>query len=284
MANVLTAMKAHLAQALRELFMSLLQSFTNPTTKTEMAAKAPGATLSMKLLVDAKAGRVLYAEAGKDVVDFLVSLLALPLGAVTKLLTAGAMVGSLGNLYGSVGSLAAGYVACRRDARNALLDAPVLQLGAAPAPAPPKETLYRCKGCSCSRSCYDYASRFKGTACPVCKGKMTTEVKLVAPPDAEESGGAVTAAAADGGGSSRGYVRDTVTYTVMDDLSVAPMSTISAVTALAALGVTDITGLQAMNVDVGYKEGLALLKASLQSQTVLTDVFLGAEQSASCGA
>ena len=45
-----------------------------------------------------------------------------------------------------------------------------------------------------------------------------------------------------------------MTYTVMDDLSVAPISTITAVTALVSLGVTDISGLQAKGVEIGYKE------------------------------
>ncbi|KAG2595582.1 uncharacterized protein LOC120705954 [Panicum virgatum] len=98
---------------------------------------------------------------------------------------------------------------------------------------------------------------------------MTAEVQIVEP----------SAAAVAGEGSTTGYVRDMVTYTVMDDLSMAPMSTICAVAALAGLGVSDITGLQAKTVEIGYKEGLALLKASLQSQTVLTDVFLGAKGS-----
>ncbi|KAL6627416.1 hypothetical protein ACP70R_031142 [Stipagrostis hirtigluma subsp. patula] len=230
-----------------------------------MAAK-PDATLTMKLLVDTKAGRVLYAEASKEVVDFLFSLLAFPLGAVTKLLTSGAMVGSVGNLYGSVENLDAGYVV-RRDATTALLDSPVLQLVAAPAaepaaPAPaPTNGLYRCKGCSCSASCYNHVTKVSGTPCPVCKGKMTTEVKLVEP-DGESSGGAktVTPPPAADAGSSKGYVRDMVTYTVMDDLSVAPMSTISAVTALVALGVTDISGLQAKTVEIGYKEVVSHLE------------------------
>jgi hypothetical protein len=43
--------------------------------------------LSMKLLVNSKTQRVLYAEAGKDVVDFLFSLLTLPVGMVVKLTT-----------------------------------------------------------------------------------------------------------------------------------------------------------------------------------------------------
>jgi hypothetical protein len=53
----------------------------------------------MKLLVNTKAGRVLYAEAGKDVVDFLFSLLTLLVGAVVKMLSKDAMVGCIG--YGS---------------------------------------------------------------------------------------------------------------------------------------------------------------------------------------
>ncbi|CAL4977945.1 unnamed protein product [Urochloa decumbens] len=236
-------------------------------------ATEPAAPLSMKLLVDTKAGRVLYAEAGKDVVDFLFSILALPLATVTKLLTAGvtgsasssppdnaaaklptaggAMVGSVGNLHRSVAALDAGHV-CRRGARDALLEPAVLHLTAAApaAPAAPVSVrLFRCKGCSCSPGCYNYATSVRGTPCPVCKAKMATEVQLVLP-----DGGA--AAAAGEGSSVVGYVRDMVTYTVMDDLTVAPMSTIGA--------------------------GLALLKASLQSETVLTDVFLGRKQS--CGA
>ncbi|WVZ72313.1 hypothetical protein U9M48_020795 [Paspalum notatum var. saurae] len=265
-----------------------------------MAAR-PATVLTMKLLVDKKAQRVLYAEAGKDVVDFLFSLLALPLSAVTKLLTASGprvdlpvaagavaklpttttaagatMVGSVGNLYRSVAELDAGHVCCR-DAKNSLLEPVVLHLVAAPAPAPSGGGLFRCKGCSCSLKCYDYVARVSGTPCPVCKGKMSKEVQLVE----VESGGAMSAAAAGKGISRRtgtGYVRDMVTYTVMDDLSVAPMSTICAVTALVALGVSDLTGLQAKTVEIRYKEGLALLKASLQSETVLTDVFLGVKQ------
>lgn len=40
----------------------------------------------------------------------------------------------------------------------------------------------------------------------------------------------------------------------MDDLTVAPSSTVSAVAALVALGVTDIRGLQEKTVEVGYDE------------------------------
>jgi hypothetical protein len=51
-------------------------------------------------------------------------------------------------------------------------------------------------------------------------------------------------------GSSRGIV----TYNVMDDLKVAPMSNISGITLLSTFGVTDLGSLQEKNVQLGYAE------------------------------
>ncbi|CAN6219502.1 unnamed protein product [Urochloa humidicola] len=67
-------------------------------------------TLRMKLLIDTKANRVLFAEADKDVVDFLFSLLALPVATIVKMLGKGSMPESFGNLYGSVENLDYTYV------------------------------------------------------------------------------------------------------------------------------------------------------------------------------
>ncbi|EAY72589.1 hypothetical protein OsI_00455 [Oryza sativa Indica Group] len=251
-----------------------------------MAGKtSKAATLTMKLLVDTKAQRVLYAEGSKDVVDFLLSLLAVPLAGVTKLLTAGDMVGSVGNLYGSVVDKLGADYACRGDVKAALLAPTAALLLGSPADADNGGgALYRCSGCACSRSCYNFVTKVNGTPCPVCKRKMATEVSLVEPDDVSGAGAkVVTSPAAPSGeasSSKAGYAPGKVTYTVMDDLTVAPSSTVSAVAALVALGVTDIRGLQEKTVEVGYDEGLAVLKASLQSKTVLTDVFLGARRTA----
>ncbi|KAM0860679.1 hypothetical protein ACQ4PT_046359 [Festuca glaucescens] len=97
----------------------------------------------MKLLVNSKSHRVLYAEAGKDVVDFLFSLLTLPLAG--------------------------------------------------------------------------------------CRGQHHGRLR--------------------GGGFVQG-----VAYTVMDDLKVAPMSTISGITLLNTFGITDIGSLQEKTVQLGYPE------------------------------
>ena len=72
--------------------------------------------LKMKLLIDTKKNRVLFAEANKDVVDFLFSLLALPVATIVKMLGKESMCGSVGNLYGSVENLDYSYVprSCRR--------------------------------------------------------------------------------------------------------------------------------------------------------------------------
>ncbi|XP_066381454.1 uncharacterized protein [Miscanthus floridulus] len=77
-----------------------------------------------------------------------------------------------------------------------------------------------------------------------------------------------------------GFVQGLVTYTVMDDLKVTPMSTISGITLLNTFGITDIGTLKEKTVQLGYEEGLEILRVALQSKTVLTDVFLGKKRKA----
>ncbi|CAL4965335.1 unnamed protein product [Urochloa decumbens] len=236
---------------------------------------ANSTTLSMKLLIDTKSQRVLYAEAGKDVVDFLFSLLTLPVGTVVKILSNDSMVGSISNLYGSVEKLDETYV--RSAGTKAALLAPpgayhegakLLQL---PEPEHASMELFRCNNYS---ECV-YLSKVRGARCPIqrCGGQMNTRKILDVGSSGGASGGGDIAAATSAVGAT-GFVKGVVTYTVMDDLKVAPMSTISGITLLNTFGITDIGMLQEKTVQLGYAEGLKILKASLQSKTVLTDVFL----------
>jgi hypothetical protein len=87
---------------------------------TTTAAAANTTALSMKLLVDTKAQRVLYAEANNDAVDFLFSLLALPISTAVRLIGPGSMVGSAGNLFASVVNIDGAYVRCEYDLRQLL--------------------------------------------------------------------------------------------------------------------------------------------------------------------
>ncbi|GJN37454.1 hypothetical protein PR202_gb26411 [Eleusine coracana subsp. coracana] len=113
-----------------------------------------------------------------------------------------------------------------------------------------------------------------GITCPNCGDSVirTLPLKYVSSGQNTFTGG--------GGGSASGFVQGVVTYTVKDDLTITPMSAISSIMLLNAFGVTDLTTLKEKTVKLGYVEGVQILRASLQSKTVLTDVFLGKEQEA----
>ncbi|KAM0903875.1 hypothetical protein ACQ4PT_018398 [Festuca glaucescens] len=202
------------------------------------------------------------------------------------------MVGSVGRLYASVDKLDATYIQAGA-AKDALLHPTVFSaavsnksspLGLPPPPSPLPKTFYICtKPCSCyncsrgfpscrnsGNSCRAYITNAYGTASPACKNQMTTMLTLE--PSAESAGQVAEAAA---GVAGKGFVQGIVTYTVMDDLAVTPMSSITSITLLNTFAVKDLGALEEKNVQIGYKEGLEILKASLQSKTVLTDVFLG---------
>ncbi|RLN41424.1 uncharacterized protein C2845_PM01G48350 [Panicum miliaceum] len=159
------------------------------------------------------------------------------------------MAACVASLYGSVERLDAAYVRSA-DARAALL-APadgyergrLLQLQATAAPAAVE--VYQCSKGS-TGDCYNYVAAVRGTPCRRCR---------------------------------TGFMKEVVMYKVMDDLQVAPMSTISSIAALNALGITDISSLQEKSVRVGYNEGLEILRVSLQSKTALTDIFRGPQTS-----
>ncbi|XP_039135870.1 uncharacterized protein LOC120273314 [Dioscorea cayenensis subsp. rotundata] len=237
---------------------------------TTMAEK----TLVLKLLIDTRENRVLFAEAGKEVVDFLFSLLALPLGFIVKLLSKDQMVGSIGSIYSSLQNLDSTYIQPNQDKdillgsqeqeqiepqNNLLLSVPI----------PPKvNKYYGCNNRYHNSSCYQYVTKVCGIQCPSCGDRMGRVIQFVNP----ESG------TASGNGGGEGYVKGVVTYTIMDDLSVTPMSTISCITLLSKFNVTNVDVLKEKNVSLGTQEALELLEASLGTKTVLTDVFLANEE------
>uniref|UniRef100_A0A0D9UWW0 Alpha/beta hydrolase fold-3 domain-containing protein n=1 Tax=Leersia perrieri TaxID=77586 RepID=A0A0D9UWW0_9ORYZ len=239
------------------------------------AAASNTSVLSMKLLIDTKAQRVLFAEASKDVVDFLFSLLALPVGTAVKLLGKDSMVGCVGNLYISIEKLDDMYVQAGAS-KDALLSPTVLSPAASNSsvlrlPAPSTEqnkSFFRCgyNYNNYNSSCRSYVTDTSGTKCPSCSNQMTTECYYVEGDPAQKAQNA----AAEG---AKGFVQGIVTYTVMDDLTVSPMSSISSITLLNTFAVKDLGALKEKTVQLGYTEGLAILRASLQSKTVLSDPF-----------
>ncbi|MCI24776.1 DUF674 family protein, partial [Trifolium medium] len=74
------------------------------------SSPSPNSKLTMKLLIDTKNEKVLFAEASKTVVDFLFHILTLPLATVVKLISKNGMVGSIENLYQSFQDLNETYM------------------------------------------------------------------------------------------------------------------------------------------------------------------------------
>ncbi|KAM5556252.1 hypothetical protein ABKV19_023909 [Rosa sericea] len=202
------------------------------------------ATISLKLLVDTKQKKVLFAEAGKEFVDFLFTLLSFPAGTIIRLLSKDNMVGSLGLLTN--------------------------------VEKPERKSTYICSNTenvvwrgsySGYSDIHPYCSDDPKAKCPKCSHNMSISTTYVAPP---------TAPAEEASAASKriGFVKPVVTYMIMDDLEVKPMSTISTIALLNSLNVRDFGALEEKVVNLGMDEGVKLLKESLQSKSVLTNVFL----------
>ncbi|KAK7821154.1 hypothetical protein CFP56_037935 [Quercus suber] len=120
----------------------------------------------------------------------------------------------------------------------------------------------------CQQRCDPYVAYDIRAICPSCSQVMNCEQHMVDRPS--PSATKTSSSCTEGG-----YVKGLVTYMVMDDLEVKLMSTISSITLLInKFNVKGIRALEEKVVNFGMDEGVKLLKASLYSKNVLTDVFL----------
>lgn len=238
--------------------------------------------MNLRLLINQKTGKILYAEAGKDFVDLLFSFLTLPTGSVIKLLSqlnrSEKRVGCLTNLYSSVEKLQNTFM---DTDKSHLLDPKlmstlpngILRIQSAP-------TVYYVCGSQTNRGgCYElspptncggrthYMTTQSGGRCP-CGKDMSYPVQLQNPSAGNSN---VDIAGSSGGGG--GYVKETVTFIITNELDISSASTITSINLLNKLNVTDLSNLGERNVNVGLKEALELLHASLISTTALDNVF-----------
>ncbi|KAK4374571.1 hypothetical protein RND71_005248 [Anisodus tanguticus] len=216
--------------------------------------------LSLKLLIDTNTNKVLFAEAEKDCVDFLFHILSLPVATVVRLLKEKGMnYGCLPNIYDSVDNLNDTYI----QSKDILLN-PKSSVGISSVPfqllndVPAQMAFYGCGSCYTSSYTDDPSA-----LCPNCRRSMSRELTYVAPQVVKKSVEA-----------TGGFVKGVVTYMVMDDLVVKPMSTISSIALLNKFNVKDVGVLREEVVNFGMEEALKLLKASFESKTVLTSVFM----------
>ncbi|CAI8601592.1 unnamed protein product [Vicia faba] len=236
-----------------------------------MASSSSSNKVSLKLLIDTKNQKVLFAEASKPVIDFLFNLLCLPIGTVVKLLSANNMVGSLGNLYESVENLNQNYMQpnqtkdvllCpKAQSSSTEISGFLTQNDANEDDDEEGIKLYMCKHRCRHEVTYDPS--MVGTCGHYSMNKEVSFIgkKMVAETKAFSN-------------IKSGFVKDVVTFMVMDDLVIQPMSTISSITLLNKFNIKEIGTLQEKVVEMGMDEGIKLLKASLQSKMVLTSVFI----------
>ncbi|CAM0952147.1 unnamed protein product [Alopecurus aequalis] len=248
--------------------------------------------LSMKLVVDTRAQRVLFAEASKDVVDIIFSLLALPLGAAVKLLRKGkdnSMVGSVGDIYASVETLEAAYVAPGVSKDALLAPAPAVGAGASSLLGLPEAALFffgcedecrgnyltdatgvKCPGCDSEMQAkcqyrptpVDQRKFFQTKRFRYCEPRFVTEVSGTPCPcregwdwcgnKLEEPCQYVPPRQDVAPAPGGGFVQGMVTYTVTDSLAVAPMS--SSVALLSTFAALDLGAVQEKTVQLGHKE------------------------------
>ncbi|XVE69066.1 hypothetical protein DITRI_Ditri09bG0119700 [Diplodiscus trichospermus] len=236
--------------------------------------------VSLKLLVDVRGQRVLFAEAGKDFVDFLFNIMSLPLGTVVRLLNKEGMVGSLGSLYESIEKLSDVYMQPFQD-KDTLLKPKVLNSAATNLPSllPNIESSKDSKHKGFSRcinsNCRSFIAEDPEAICPQCKyNRMSSQVKLVET-EKKASSNSLSSSSTSASESEGGFVKGVVTYRVMDDLMMEPISTVSSIALLNRFNIKDVGVVEEKTVKIGMDEAVRLLKASLQSKTVLTDVFFG---------
>ncbi|KAJ0489427.1 hypothetical protein HanPI659440_Chr12g0460461 [Helianthus annuus] len=236
--------------------------------------------VSLKLLIHKKQQRVLFAEAGKDFIDFLFSLLVLPMGTVIRLLGDRDIVGGLAKLYKSVSDLNNDYIQPNQNKDVLLKPKSSAPFSSPKLPLLPSEafssstTLYQCRHCNtlstyprtcpvldCTRTMYVSPAPGSSTGLYKCTSKScnmrSTTIRMC--PSCPNSyicaidDDFVLKSAADAK-PGVGFVKGLVTYMVMDDLVVSPMSTISNITLLNKFNIKDLGDLQEKVVNMGMNE------------------------------
>jgi hypothetical protein len=220
-------------------------------TATNNVPALPAAT--MKLLIDTKAKRVLYAEGGKEVVDFFFGILALPIGTVAKLLReGGAQAAGAANIYDSAEKMDPAYMKSTA-VRDALLNSHRYTLLTHPTILPQSSATTVAGPCTVVQS----TTTAYAPLISVSSAAAAYTTKYAAPTTATSitpaSGIASTITAR--GSNTGGFVQGLVTYTIMDDLTIAPMSNISATVLLSKLnGEEKGLVLEEKSVQIGYQE------------------------------
>lgn len=245
---------------------------------------SPPPPIMISILGDKKSGKILYMEAGKDFTDLLCSFLLLPASTTLGLLFKSHIVkegqeafAGIVNLYGSLLKLQDHYLFVRKED----ITAPKLPTGAASQSMfqltysrtdGKPERFFRCsysakQAHTAGHECSNKVSTKYNTRCKDChNGNMTVEMML-----ADDSGPLVSFNPALR--YVKGFVKETVTFIVTDDLEMFPASTIKTFSLLNRLNLCKLEDLESLDVEVDAEKALEILRSAYASKTVLNDVF-----------
>ncbi|KAI8523681.1 hypothetical protein RHMOL_Rhmol13G0091600 [Rhododendron molle] len=210
-------------------------------------------SMTLNLFVSKSKKKVLYAEAGVDMVNFLFSILTYPLGSIIKLLGKNSGFGCMDNLYKTVEDLGTGGYLKSEEHRKMLLCpklAPFHSVG---------NQLLQIEEASYPLYVYN-RSRELWVAAESKENNLSKVVMDPKSPTGEVDAG-------------KGYMKGPGTFMILNDLSVAPLSPVKSVVALLNQMNVPINDVVERVVTIGPNEALKLLNASLISKTVLSDVF-----------
>ncbi|RWR96798.1 hypothetical protein CKAN_02620000 [Cinnamomum micranthum f. kanehirae] len=228
--------------------------------------------MSLKLVVDKKMNRVVFAESGNDFVDVLFSFLTMPIGTIIRLTGKESKIGGMSTLYESAEDLDVNLL--QTDTCKKMLlhprSASEEQCKNLKVNIDDTEPIkyYACSW-SCCENRYGLVSTFYNAQC-LCGQSMNTE--------------AIYNQQLNNVACSRDgvFVKGNMRYIIRDDLQVFPISTKATFTLLNDLGISDASVLEERNVNVGPTEVLHLLNRLLLSKTPLKDVFLRDQDMIDC--
>ncbi|KAH6812701.1 hypothetical protein C2S51_021719 [Perilla frutescens var. frutescens] len=228
---------------------------------------------SLKVMINKEKTKVLFAEADSHFTDILLSFLTLPLGRVVKILEKhygdeAPTIGSLSTLYHSLANLDSAHF-WTEGAKLILLnptssfEAEYESLKLDISDSPPANYFF-CNFCD---------NRFRSVSmyydqvihCFLC-GRYSSIRK-------EEAKMGAKAAASDVGT----FTKNATTFIITDDLLISTYMT-GLLETISILGITDMDSAKLINVSFGLSEIMNLLKASLISQTPLSDLILSSKR------
>ncbi|KAL8218186.1 hypothetical protein R6Q57_021559 [Mikania cordata] len=217
--------------------------------------------MTLKLLVDRKGQRVLFAEVTKEFVDFLFQIFSLPLGTLIELLGSDQTVGCLGNLKDSIEDFHENYFQPGIKTDDVFYpetpfngDKFLLTYDSSNSEDDTDEEkrVYRCPngGTWCNKChkiepCRSIATLHANSVCPKCGFCMNVAMELVTPKEVRKR------KKEDDKKKKGGFVKEVVAYMVTDDLVVKPMSALSSITIINKFGVNDMSQLKEKEVYFG---------------------------------